>query len=508
MHRSSVTLVVIAITITLLILPVAQAADIELNHTCSIADAITAANTDTDTVGCPPGDGADTIRLTGNITLTAALPHITSDITIEGEEFTISGNNRFRIFAVNSGSLTVNNLTMTKGFADWGGAIVNVNGGTLEINDSELKRNWASEGGAIGNEGNLRINNSRINNNSGDLGGAIHHLDGEFEIFGSTFNKNRCEDGGCAIYHVGRLLKIINSVFDGHSGGDIIYNREGRIEITNSTFSNNKETAVWNENGVLVISNSVFSGNSTDTWNGGAIFNKYGNLVSITNSIFQSNQAPSKGGAVISWNGTLRIVNSYFTSNSAKEGAAVYNDEVLFITGSTFLRNRSSERGGAVYNESQYDEITISNSTFDSNSAREDGGALYIHENGEAILTHLTIVDNTAKRGGGLYRDAGAEVKLRNSIITGSEGRDCFGRLAENINNLIADGSCFTPFTGDPILGSLVEPEDGSPPYYPLLEGSPAIDAADSLFCPDNDITGTPRPQGDGCDIGAYELPQ
>ena len=56
------------------------------------------------------------------------------------------------------------------------------------------------------------------------------------------------------------------------------------------------------------------------------------------------------------------------------------------------------------------------------------------------------------------------------------------------------------------MLGDLVEPEDGSPAYFLLLPGSPAIDAANSDYCPATDQIGTPRPQGDGCDIGAIEF--
>ena len=52
-------------------------------------------------------------------------------------------------------------------------------------------------------------------------------------------------------------------------------------------------------------------------------------------------------------------------------------------------------------------------------------------------------------------------------------------------SNLVAEGSCDAEFTGDPMLGDLVEPEDGSPAYYSLLPGSPAIDAASSDHCPD-----------------------
>ena len=101
-----------------------------------------------------------------------------------------------------------------------------------------------------------------------------------------------------------------------------------------------------------------------------------------------------------------------------------------------------------------------------------------------------------------------ATLNLRNTIIAGNSGGDCFGRLNENINNLIADGSCFAVLSGDPMLGELVAPEDGSPAYYPLLEGSPAIDAADDEYCPDTDMLGAARPQGAACDIGAYERPQ
>ena len=47
----------------------------------------------------------------------------------------------------------------------------------------------------------------------------------------------------------------------------------------------------------------------------------------------------------------------------------------------------------------------------------------------------------------------------------------------------------------------------GSPAYYPLLEGSPALNAGDNNYCPDKDQRGTNRSGSstDACDIGAYE---
>ncbi len=53
------------------------------------------------------------------------------------------------------------------------------------------------------------------------------------------------------------------------------------------------------------------------------------------------------------------------------------------------------------------------------------------------------------------------------------------------------------------MLGS----ETGTPAYFPLLPGSPAIDAGVSSRCPSVDQRGVRRPQGSGCDIGAYESP-
>ena len=61
--------------------------------------------------------------------------------------------------------------------------------------------------------------------------------------------------------------------------------------------------------------------------------------------------------------------------------------------------------------------------------------------------------------------------------------------------------SCDAELSGDPMLGDLVE-DDG---YHPLLKGSPAIDSAAPEYCPPTDQLGNPRPQGDGCDLGAIE---
>ena len=56
----------------------------------------------------------------------------------------------------------------------------------------------------------------------------------------------------------------------------------------------------------------------------------------------------------------------------------------------------------------------------------------------------------------------------------------------------------------DPRLGPLQD-NGGPTPTHALLLGSPAIDA--SSACPATDQRGVTRPQGAGCDIGAFEAP-
>ena len=138
------------------------AASITVNASCSLSDAITAANTDTATGGCLAGNGADTITLSVGLTLGAELPNISSEITIEGAGYTISGNNRYRIFDVESGgNLRIRRLSLSNGKSgSQGGAIYNL--GSVTITNSTFNGNGNSgfHGGAIYNTGTLTITNS------------------------------------------------------------------------------------------------------------------------------------------------------------------------------------------------------------------------------------------------------------------------------------------------------------------------------------------------------------
>lgn len=513
MHKLFISFKVIVLASFILRLPTIQAADIELTDACSLADAITVANTDEAGGGCPAGDGADTIRLSSDVRLRAELPEISSAISFEGGGYRISGAEEHRIFFVGpDGDLNINNSHMLDGKANdcrWldksgnlevdqdsacGGAILNL--GTIYISDTIVSDSTSKgRGGAIHNStaGNIILINSTIVANSSRGGGAIYNH-GDLQISGSVFTDNIADEYGGAIQNRGRL-HIINCSFRENSaklGGGI--ENDGLLSIGDSNFSNNRSFpgyaggAIKNSDaGELSIIDSSFTGNSARGGHGGAIKNHRNGKAIIQRSSFVRNLSEDGGAISNSHRSELKVVNSSFRGNSAA--------------------NDRFGDGGAIVN-SHNSDIKIVNGVFTGNSAGNEGGGIVIYS-GEATLTHVTLVRNRAGTGGGLYVEDAPIVRLRNSIIAGNRARgDCSGSIATYSTNLVQDGSCNPVISEDPMFDTLVKPEDGSPEYFPLEEGSPAIDAADSLFCPDTDIIGTPRPQGAACDIGAYELPQ
>ena len=91
----------------------------------------------------------DTITFNANITLTANLPAVTKNLTINGATFTLSGNNQYRGLFVQSGTVAVNNLTIANAKAQGG------NGGNGGVN--ALASYGAGGGGGAGLGGALFV---------------------------------------------------------------------------------------------------------------------------------------------------------------------------------------------------------------------------------------------------------------------------------------------------------------------------------------------------------------
>lgn len=319
---------------------------IELSAGCTLYDAIIAANTDAESGACPAGRGADTIRLTDDITLERELPPIASTISIEGEGYSINGDDQFRLFHVNKdGSLSIRDLLLTRGFAQRGGAILN---------------------------------------------------DGRLSVVNSQLNKNIAERGGSAIYNAGGALTVESSTFYGNLAkygtydGGAIANR-GDATISRSLFTHNESPkgSAINNHGDMRISQSTLAANVGEY--GGTIHNR--GWLTIEQSSINDNLSNQTAG-ILSQGPTSRLVisNTTISGNRAvadRVGITAYSGGLtafgtVILTHVTIVDNAAEESGGINRRESMGGLVILRNSIVAGN----EGGdcTVGLHEQVNSII--------------------------------------------------------------------------------------------------------------------------
>ncbi len=324
---SSARLKWIIAALVILLLPLSQvsAVEIPVSAGCTLAQAITSANEDAAPSGssCAAGSGDDIIILRGDITLDAALPAITSTISIRGNAHSISGDETYRIFNVTSGgNLTIDRLTVTKGEVGGNlGGCVRIHGGNgLTIRDSVLREC-----------------------SSGGNGGALYAGTGVVHISGSRFINNVAGGNGGGIIALTQStaaldILIEDSVFEDNTAGN-----DGALTFLGDTNSVN-----------ATIRNSVIR-NNTARRNSGGIGMSGDITLSLENSAVYNNTANNGGGMYI-YNGTVTVENSVFYGNSAPNGGGIRLSTLdsrstdITLTHVTIVNNKS---GGLIDDNSQ-----------------------------------------------------------------------------------------------------------------------------------------------------------
>jgi Ca2+-binding RTX toxin-like protein len=230
------------------------------------------------------------------------------------------------------------------------------------------------------------------------------------------------------------------------------------------------------------------------------------------------------GGAVFN-QGTLNVINSTFTANSALGGA-----------GATISNGMSSGgglgAGGAIFNLNG--SVTLTNDTLDANIAaggaaggadsqagQSRGGAVYNLaygnriQDGSASIATLTLANTIL--GGSTDGNRNAISDLVNDNINGNNTNTATITIAApsivQSAPTTLDGTTITgtPIIADPMLWPLVN--SGGPTETMALQyGSPAIDAGSNAFAVDangnpltTDQRGFPRIVNGTVDIGAFE---
>lgn len=219
----------------------------------------------------------------------------------------------------------------------------------------------------------------------------------------------------------------------------------GSLELTNVSLVDNGGVGLWNEQGVVSIQDSVVARNGAGILIGG-----------------RSGLAPPR---------ELRLDRTAVVGNGFR-GIQLDHESLGVITNATIAGNGAA---GIWMSESR---LTVS---------------------------HITLVGSVSEAG--VLTVGGNTLSIGNSIVALNAVQQCVldprTSLTMGPRNIACEGAAAYPTAA--ALGLSALAEEGGTWIHPLLEASPAVDAADTATCPATDQRGVGRPIGGGCDLGAYE---
>jgi len=184
---------------------------------------------------------------------------------------------------------------------------------------------------------------------------------------------------------------------------------------------------------------------------GGAVY-RYGGTLNVINSQFMNNIGPasgqdSAGGAIYSVGvGTTTIVGSTFQGNQASDGGALGNlGASVDLVNDTIQGNQATGtggnpgnggNGGGVYMDGAHIVITMCGTHIDSNQGNAYGGGLFFVDDalaGTAAIDQSSFNGNSTAFAGGLYLQ-GATGTLTNSSVINNQVQaiDGVGPFATN----------------------------------------------------------------------------
>jgi len=226
----------------------------------------------------------DTIAfsVSGTIVLASQL-EIDKDLTIVGpgaEPLTVSGNDTYNVFIIQTPSLTVaiSDLTIAHGYSSTSGAGI-YNAGTLTLTDCLVTENHGAwRGAGVANAGTMTMQHCTIRNNSAAAG-----------------------DGSGGGLLNGGVATLENCTVEGNtaatSGGGIL--NEAILTLINCTVSGNTASGIYGggvangDKGQATLESCTVSDNDADT--GGGIYCDLSGTVNVKNTLIADNTATTTG---------------------------------------------------------------------------------------------------------------------------------------------------------------------------------------------------------------------
>jgi len=497
----------------------------------------------------------DDANLTGDLDITDA---DALTITGAGPGQTVidaSGAISDRVFdiQVSAGTVVISGVTIINGNVTGQGGGIRSRAADLTLINVEVISNAASVsgGGVYAAQGSVTLSGGQVlSNTAGSMGGGVFAQECSAALGGTRVVSNTAGDGGGVYILSGSATlsggQILSNSADYGGGvcvagfgaaGDGVFTQTGDSVIAYNTATNrgggvyvNDEDSSATLSGGQVFSNTAGDfGGGVYVWQGSVTLNEaqilcnsadsggglyaYDGSTTLNGGQVFSNTASLWGGGVDIGQGSATLNGIQVFSNTASQwgggGLRISGAASVSLVNAAVHGNTTGRDGGGLYVGAGTVSLSLANATISRNQAGSDGGGLYV-DSGTITMTYTTIASNTASAGGGGIHREGGVIALQNTVVAYNDSDNCAGAPTSNGHNLDSGTTCGLTATGDitgtdPLLGPLVE-ENGTW-AHPLLAGSPAID--EGLCLPGVttvDQRGVPRPQGDGCDIGAYEF--
>ncbi|WP_407422681.1 Ig-like domain-containing protein [Methanobrevibacter sp.] len=331
------------------------------------------------------------------------------NFVIKGNGRVINGNNLSRIFNITANNVTLNDLILTGGNAEKGGAIYTT--GLLTLNNVTFIENYASKNGgavAIYEDETINCNNSQfIDNYAGEGGSSVVVAKGKLNLYNACITSKVYAKAGQIMGSTGARFYLENITFANTTAtySPAIYLVGSKIRIINSKFINLKANITagamsLREGGELYIKNCEFI-NTTSSKNAGAVY------VDITG------YAPDNEGNVT-------IIDSKFKGTSSGfAGAYVQLGGQFWLNNTEFINTHAIYNGGAIY--LSFTETEISNCTFDSDGVEviegypTYGGAIFL-DISTLNINDSKFFNNNASAGSAIYA-YDSSYDIRNSVF-------------------------------------------------------------------------------------------
>jgi len=338
------------------------------------------------------GDGSSWEDAYGNLQLAIEVAHIIPEIN---QVWVQSGIYKPTMFPNGGNSEREVHFSLRNDVSVYGG----FSGNETELNERDYSTNETILSGDIGIEGDINDNAYHVFYHSGDtVLNSTALLDGFVITSGNANEGWGANSYGGGIYNKSSSPTLINL----HICGNRASNRGGGI---------------YNESSSPILENVTICDNFT-SGSGGGIYNRDLSNIVITQSTISNNQASSGAGIYNLESEPIMNMILFKNNRATGSGGGIYSTNSKIVLKESLLHNNSSMSGGALYNDAG--NGTIKNSTISNNIASSNGGGIYNRNTfSHQEIYNLTIFENQASRGGGIY-NTDSSPNIRNSIFWGN----------------------------------------------------------------------------------------